>query len=317
MKINRSLYPILFLLVFMAPVRSRAQDTISDAAAIRKESLRFFLDCYCDIDYIRREIPYVNYVRDVREAQVYALITQQSAGSGGHEYTIAFEGQHEFRNMNDTLRFTSMPDDTQDRIRSEQLKLLKMGLMRYVAHTPLYREIDISHSEMLEDQEVTDRWNNWVFELNFSPWFEGEETYKEIYLENSVRVMKVTEAWKMEFDFDHEYESVTYDYEDTSYTAYQSGQDLENLIVKSINEHWSAGGALNFSSSTFSNYKFQVEIIPAIEYNIFPYHESTRRQLRMLYGIGYSSNFYKDTTIYGMIREGLFEHTFMMAYEVR
>ncbi len=37
----------------------------------------------CDMNYIRQEMPYINYVRDVKEAQVYMLVTRQSTGSGG------------------------------------------------------------------------------------------------------------------------------------------------------------------------------------------------------------------------------------------
>jgi hypothetical protein len=318
MKIPGSLYGFVCLLILSSMDSLQAQDNHTDSISIRKESVRLFLDCdHCDVDYIRMEIPYVNYVRDVKEAQVYVLMTEQEAGNGGREYTFSFEGQKEFRGLNDTLQFTSMPDDTEEQVRSEQLKILKMGLMRYIARTPLYREIEISHSKFLDEQQVTDRWRNWVFEIQVSPFFEGEETYKELSLFNSLNVRKITDNWKLEFDLDHHYNRVSYNYEDTSYTAFRNAEDLENLIVKSINEHWSLGGEVNFRASTFSNYKFQFELMPAVEYNIFPYSESTRRQLRMLYTIGYTSNLYNDTTIYDQIREGRFQHSFRMAYEVK
>ena len=89
-----------------------------------------------------------------------------------------------------------MSDDTMDKVRSEQVQILKMGLMRYVARTPLYREVDISHSAQLVQEEVVDQWNNWLFELDFSPSFEGEETYKEFSMESSFTVLKITENWK-------------------------------------------------------------------------------------------------------------------------
>ncbi len=318
MNFQRPVYSLVCLLILSSLSIIQAQGPVSDSDSLRKDALRLFMDCDdCDINYIRREIPYVNYVRDVKEAQVYVLITRQQAGNGGREFTFAFEGQFEFTGMNDTLKFTSMPDDTEDQVRSQQLQMLKIGLMRYVARTPLYNEIDISHNERLKEQEVRDRWNNWVFELEFSPHFEGEETYRELTFSNSFGVVKVTEDWKLEFDFDHRYNRVSYDYEDSSYTAYRNEEDLESLVVKSINEHWSAGGLINIRSSTFSNLKFQTEVIPSVEYNIFPYSQSTRRQLRMLYGIGYAANYYTDTTIYDRISEGLFLHTFKMAYEVR
>lgn len=64
---------------------------------VKMLSVYLFIDCrFCDMNYIRREIPYVNYVRDVKEAQVYVLETRQSTGSGGSEYTFTFLGQKEF-----------------------------------------------------------------------------------------------------------------------------------------------------------------------------------------------------------------------------
>jgi hypothetical protein len=317
MKRQIGLVGFFLLSIFTALISAQDQVPEPDTVSLRKDAVRFFLDCRrCDEDYIRKEIPYVNYVRDVKEAQVYSLMTSQPAGNGGREYTFTFEGQQNFKGMNDTLSFTSMPDDTRDKRREGQLQMLKLGLMRYVARTPLYSEISISHTGSLEEEEVIDRWNNWVFELSFSPWFEGEETYKELDFYNSASARRITENWKVELDFDHEYERKSYDYEDTSYTAFSNGAELENLIVKSINEHWSVGGEINLRTATYNNFNFQTEIIPSLEYNIFPYSESTRRQLRMLYGIGYSHNIYNDTTIYGKTREGLFLQSFKLGYEV-
>jgi len=59
------------------------------------------------------------------------------------------------------------------------------------------------------------------------------------------------------------------------------------------------------------------EIYPSIEYNIFPYSQSTRRQLRLLYGIGYIYNKYNDTTIYNKIEENLFGQKLEIAYQVQ
>jgi len=56
--------------------------------------------------------------------------------------------------------------------------------------------------------------------------------------------------------------------------------------------------------------------MPGIEYDIFPYSESTRRQLRLLYSAGYRYSSYNDSTIYDVIHEGHFRHSFEAAYEV-
>ena len=60
----------LFLL-FIFSAQAQKQSESSDS--LRKNAVKLFIDCYyCDINYIRREIPYVNYVRDVKEAQIFA-----------------------------------------------------------------------------------------------------------------------------------------------------------------------------------------------------------------------------------------------------
>ena len=82
--------------------------------------------------------------------------------------------------MNDTLIYDSMPDDTRDHMREERTQMIKMGLMRYVARTPLYGEVEITPDRDVTRQEVADRWNNWVFELESRPSFEGEQSFKEL-----------------------------------------------------------------------------------------------------------------------------------------
>src|SRR5665648_407674 len=79
------------------------QTTKVEPDTTRQSAVKIFLDCQeCDMNYIRQQIPYINYVRDVREAQVYILETEQNAGSGGNQYTYIFQGQGEFRGMPDT-----------------------------------------------------------------------------------------------------------------------------------------------------------------------------------------------------------------------
>lgn len=78
---------LLFLIIL--PESGYGQTTPVEDDTIRRSAVKIFLDCYeCDMNYIRQEIPYINYVRDVREAQVYILETNQNAGSGGDQYTF-------------------------------------------------------------------------------------------------------------------------------------------------------------------------------------------------------------------------------------
>jgi hypothetical protein len=269
------------------------------------------------MNFIRDELPYVNYVRDVRAAQLYILETRELTGSGGHKYTFTFVGQQDFEGLNDTLVYSSRPDDSRDYERIWRTQMLKMGLMPYVAKTPLYREVLINPTDRVEQQVIEDKWDNWVFELQAEPDFEGEEALKELSLRSSVSATKITHDWKLEIDFDHRYTRTKYTFEDTLYTNYKSFQGLDMLLVKSIGEHWSAGLRANQLTSSFNNTRLGLEVLPSVEYNIFPYSKSTHRQLRFLYGVGNSYRLYNDTTIYNQIEELLWKQQLQIAYQVQ
>ena len=311
----------LLLLILPEPGFGQTDKNISDT--VRRTAVKIFLDCQdCDMNYIRQEIPYINYVRDVRESQVYILETNQNAGSGGDQYTFIFQGQGEFAGMNDTLTYTSSPDHTSTIIREKRTRVLKMGLMRFVAKTPLIDEIEINHNAELEQGEVVDRWNNWVFEISTEPQYQSEEANKRLELRNSINISKVTPDIKLEVEMDQFYdeeqfiENVNSD-SASSNTYITSEKLMQMLFVKSLGDHWSAGLKAEFGSSTRENYDFKSVILPSVEYDIFPYSESTHRQLRILYSAGYQYNKYIDTTIYNKVSEGLYLQMLNIAFQIQ
>ena len=308
---------ILILPLLLHSLLTFAQEN-NKTDSLRKDAVKLFLDCrFCDMNHIRREIPYVNYVRDVKEAEVYLRVNSESTGSGGRQYSLIFDGQKKFEGLNDTLFFATRPDDTREHRRQGRIKMMKMGLMRYVSRTPIHKEVSINHSGKIEEEEVIDKWNNWIFELETRPRFESEESDKEISFENSIVINKVTPGWKIEFELDHELNRNKYIYDDEEHIKDRTEIEFDNLIVKSIGRHWSIGNRLNLLTSTFSNMKFNAIILPSLEYNLFPYSESTHRQLRFLYGIGVSINEYNDTTIYNKIKENLGQQQLQIAYQVQ
>lgn len=315
---------LLFLIMaIFIPSNIISQENKSASDSTRAKAVKIFLDCGdCDMNYTRQEIPYINYVRDVREAEVFILVTDQDAGSGGEQFTFTFQGQGKFKGLNDTLIFTSSPDQTSTIIREKRTNMLKMGLMRYVAKTPLFNEIEINHNKDLESEEVIDRWNNWVFELSTEPQYESEETNKQLELRNSINVSKITPDIKLEIEMDHFFnrekfiENVNTDSASTS-TYTTSALMISNLFVKSISDHWSAGVLWDLGSSTRENFSFRTDLLPSIEYDIYPYSEATHRQLRILYSAGVQINNYIDTTVYNKIKETLYLQRMNVAFQLQ
>jgi len=150
---------ICILFVILAPClySQTEQENIEE---LKKKAPNIFIDCdFCDVDYIRTEITFVNYVWDRKEAQVHILVTRLITGSGGWEYTLSFIGQKEFEGMNNTLKYYSSKDDTKDDIRKELVEVLKKGLMPYIANTPIADFVSISFKEKVKPTDVEDKWN--------------------------------------------------------------------------------------------------------------------------------------------------------------
>jgi hypothetical protein len=308
----------LLLVLTLLVLTSFSQEAPTQADTLRKDALNVFME---STDYIRKEIPYVNYVRDIKDAGVYIIATTQNTGSGGKEYSFFFVGQHENGGMADTLKFTSGPDDTSDEIRQKSVSTLKMGLMRYIARTPLSKYMKISFTEPLKSTVSTDKWDSWIFKSSIYGYLQGEQTRKERYLSGSLSANRITEEWKINISSSYSQDESNYIVPDSlgveqTYRGANTSKYFKTLMVKSLNDHWSTGGTFRLGSSSYSNERFYLVMMPGIEYDLFPYSESTRRQLRILYSIGYDYEDYTDSTIYNKMKEGLWMHSITAAYQV-
>lgn len=290
-----------------------SQENASKLDTLRKDALNVFMEAN---DYIRKEIPYVNYVRDIKDAGVYIISTSQMTGSGGKEYTYFLVGQHEFSGMRDTVSFVTTPDETDEGRRQKEVNTLKMALMRYIAKTPLSKFINISFREPLTETVSTDKWNNWVFQSQLMTYIYNEKSYKYNFIRINLKTSHITEKWKIDLNSQYTQYRNKYLLEDTTLKSVHDTKSIKALIVKSLSDHWSFGGSAYIGSSTYSNTKISYSILPGIEYDLFPYSESTKRQLRLLYLIGYNHVNYTDSTIYDKIEDDLWLHSISAAYKV-
>ena len=62
-------------------------------------------------------------------------------------------------------------------------------------------------------------------------------------------------------------------------------------------------------SSTYDNKRFSLRAMPAFEFDLFPYSQSTRRLLTAQYAIGYEAFRYSEVTIYKKLHESHPLHT--------
>lgn len=306
---------ILFLALSSFPLLSQERP---DTNQIKRTAPRVFIDCeYCDMDFIKTEIPFVNYVRERKEAQVHVLITTQRTGGGGTEYTLTFIGQMEFKGMDEVLKFVSRKTDTEDEIRKGLVRILKMGLIRYVAKTPMAELVNISMEKEVEPTAVEDKWNFWVFSLSGRSFLNGEKLSNFYSLWGNFSASRVTPELKIKLGLSTSLNRDYFVVDDEEIKSYSRSHSFSGMIVKSLNEHWSAGAFLNVRSSTYDNTKISIAPAPAIEFNIFPYSQSTRRQLRFLYLIGFPMVKYLEETIYDKISERLIREALSITLELK
>jgi hypothetical protein len=303
------------LMLALSTFRMFSQETSSKTDTLRKDALNVYFDYVSS--FIKREITFINYVRDIKEADVYIISTYENTGSGGDSYTFFLVGQNRCAGMNDTLKVTASPDETEDIIRTRQVNALKMGLMRYVLKTPLARYFDVRFTQPVKETVESDKWNNWVFRTNFSGSLSGEKRFKSINLNGSTSANRVTEKSKFQTYLSLSWSKQKFELNDSTIEySYTRSQGINTYYVKSINDHWSVGFSTGLSASSYGYYDLQYRLRPAIEYDIFPYSESTRRQLRIMYEAGYNYNDYSDTTIYNKLTEHLWLHELTASWEV-
>jgi len=291
------------------------------------ERIRIFIDCKswsCPFDFIRSEIKFVDYVNDRYAADVFVLITSSSTGSGGQEYKLYLEGLEKFKSQNDTLTYTRTGVETDDEDRRKMVQTLKLGLIYFVAKTPMATRIQVSVPELTTEEKngqvnaKKDKWNSWVFNTGINGNFNGNDNYSSSNTRLQLSAARITEKLKLNFSTNYSEEKNKYiyneyndstgelTYSDTTRST-NKRSNFNGTIAISLNSHWSTGIFSNFYTSTFSNIKRSFSLKPAIEYSIFPYKSFTTKYIGFLYRLGPVRNAYEDTTWRNKSREWLWQ----------
>lgn len=278
--------------------------------------LRVFLDWPgADLEPFRGELPFAVLVASREEADVRVLVAP--AADGTEALTLAFSGIGRFAGDDNTLTYRPGPGEKPGEVRQGVARLAKIGLLRYVAKTPAAKHVTVEFQDQVKPTSVVDKWHFWVFNLGLDQFMMGETQYANTSSSGSFSANRVTPELKVRTSVYGNINRQRFDVEGTSYKSETHGYGFEGLVVKSLGEHWSAGAYLSLNSSTYSNIQFAVTPAPAVEYDVFPYSESTRRQLRFLYKLGYTYAVFHEVTIYDQTRQGLFHESLSATLELK
>ncbi|MDP2956059.1 MAG: hypothetical protein Q8N53_06540 [Longimicrobiales bacterium] len=272
--------------------------------------LRVFLDCErCDFDHLRTVIPVVDWVRDRMDADLHVLVTQQETGAGGSEYTLHFLGLRELSHLADTLSFASRQIDTEEEVREVFTRTFRLGLVRYLAQTSRAGVVDVVFPGEAKEggpavPPADDPWNLWVMRASVSGEFQGETRTRSSSFDGSFSASRTTEEFKINMRLSGQYEEDNFEYS-SGEKEESSASDLnaELTTVWSLGPHWSWGVSGSAGASTSVNQTLALKAAPALEYSFYPYAESTRRQITVLYRLGMASFRYEDVTLFDKTAE--------------
>ncbi len=304
----------LALLLFALPILSG--ETAAEGAAQAEGPKVFVVTRTFDAEALLKGVSFVAPVPTREEAQVEVLIEPRSPEPGA-ELVLTFTGLREFAGKGQTLIYAPGQGESKAQIEAGLTRTLQMGLMRFVAGTPAARRVRIRLKDEVRPTDVIDPWDSWVFSASANGMFQGEKTYGSGMFFGSFSANRVTPAFKLRMALSASSQRDRFDYEGDVIRSRSESRGFEGLLAKSLGEHWSVGVFLTGASSTYDNIRTKLAVAPAVEYNFFPYSESTRRQLRVQYWVGTNLVRYREETIYEKIRENLPQQGLAATFEVK
>jgi len=307
---------LVFLCLGAVPASAQETSESTD------DLLNLFFDCQgrgCrDLDFFRREIPVVNWVRDREDSDLHVLVTSQGTGGGGTLYSLSFIGRGASEGVDQELTASSSGDATDDDQRRALAEVLKLGLVRYLAGTPAADQIRISMGPEGgpggpggggpggpgAGPEGDDPWDYWVFRVGGNGFMNGESSFSSSNFSGNFSANRTTADWKFNASARfsrNESKFVLSDGDEV--VSLREDWSASSLLVKSLGPQWSVGARAGSGKSTFLNEEFRWNVSPGVEYNFFPYSESSRRSLTLQALMNVRHWDYIEETIYGETAE--------------
>jgi hypothetical protein len=285
-----------FLVVVFISITSFSQSS---------DKLKIFLDCtrswLCDYDYVRTEMPMVEFVRDRFQSDVHVLVNIQSSSTGGQQNQLNFLGQGKFAGLSDTLTFFNDPTTTDDDKRKQLVQYLKLGLTRFIAKKGGGQDLNISfkgNTETKKPAEEKDKWDYWVFQFGGNGNWNGNQNYRSSSGYGYFNADRETEKMRTNFyiSFDKNKQVFSDENGESEFKSQNYSSGLQ--VARSINSHWSYGFNAAYQNTLYGNIEAGFTLKPKIEYSIFPYSKFNSERIVIQYLIGGVHNQYYDSTVF-------------------
>jgi len=308
-----------------------AQDAQGDQEVT--QGPRIFFDCQgsqcgsTNDTYYRTEIPWVTWVRDQQDANLYLIMTSQTTGGGGREFQLDAVGREQYADYEDQSFFRSLATDTQRENVDGISHSLGLAFARFAQYAGFRDLVHLEgnqignvarQTQIVTADQANDPWNLWVFNVSGNGNFNGEATSTTRRFSGSLSASRVTPTWKQSYR-----SSVNYNFQETNFSSGAQFKDVRTdwnfntTVVYTVAEFWSAGFTGRAGRSVRQNQRFSARISPALEYSLLPYDEATRRAVTAFYEIGPVYYDYFELTEYELIEETRFEQSLTLEVSAR
>lgn len=270
-----------------------------------------------DFDFIRQNIRFVDFVNEPKSSDIHIIMRKMVTGSGGSTYTIRFVNRA-FQDIGEmVLNATCLPNDTDEQVRENIVRTLKLGLMPYMNESYRSEQIRIlvssegetNDSESMQTSLTEDPWDSWVFKLSGSGNFSFAEQKKHTTISGSANANRITSIHRFKSTLYMRAKNQQFKQDDGTWDEYTSENgSLYASYAYSISEHWSTGGFIYNQYSSYNNLDLQSTLKGSIEYNFFPWAECRERIFTIAYHLGAEYSDYTTTTIYSKDSESYLEH---------
>ncbi len=293
--------------------------------ATHEPTIRVFLDCgrACDFDFIRRQIPYLDYVRDRKDADVHVLVTTQPTSTGGREYDIQYIGLGRFDGETRSSDFISSGSDTSDERRHDFARTFALGLVPYLLSTDAAADLAVQFSAPTAAPRnaapANDPWNLWVFRISASTDLQSERSTSSRQVHGNLSANRTTNLWKIGVSSTADSRRDTFTLSDNSILKSSSHRTSSRLlVVRSLGvDHWGAAVRVSGGANTRNNERAVARVAAGLEYDVFPYAESSERSLTLDYTVGMNYYKYIDRTIFGRLHETAPDQQFVASLNLR
>ena len=135
----------------------------------QNELVKLYIKCdRCDNNYLKKEINYLDHVREQGLADIQLFIYRNRNSNNGNRYTLDYIGANKFSNNKISLTLDTNPKMTRDEIRNSLKRKIELGLVHYLMKTEIANNISIEIDSLINnnnsDESSSDKWKNWVFQ---------------------------------------------------------------------------------------------------------------------------------------------------------